>query len=397
MNVGERKWIIGKIHRKASRQKDSWIDLIWNLQTAEKNKNYFPYSVELTIKNNTVYANISYEEHLPETLITKSYGVIGIDINASPFHIALTEISSDGNLLSYQTISLNNLLNKTKNQRDYLTWHITHTIVEIAKKKNKAIVIEKLSTIDKGKKGDGSKVLRKKLQQWIYRSILEKIKVSARREGIQIIEVNPAYTSVIGMLKYAPQYNIDKDIAGAYVIGRRGLGFRERLPENYEKLLRNREYIQYAITKLEEERQKSKEILKKENNHYKQRPIKRYIKKLNKDIDLLQSLNSESLTQQPENQRKEQVRGGVNTPYKQWQIVKVALTFPILEKSFNRDFSPLKSYLVDWDKVVRRLVPILGVGTIADPKYRQSGTGQLEKAEYKYPDQKCESNFLHFC
>ena len=27
-------------------------------------------------------------------------------------------------------------------------------------------------------------------------------------------EVNPAYTSVIGMLKYAPQLNIDKDIGG---------------------------------------------------------------------------------------------------------------------------------------------------------------------------------------
>jgi hypothetical protein len=46
-------------------------------------------------------------------------------------------------------------------------------------------------------------------------------------KGVEVVEVNPAYTSVIGMLKYAPQLNIDKDIAGAYVIGRRALGFKE--------------------------------------------------------------------------------------------------------------------------------------------------------------------------
>ncbi len=56
-------------------------------------------------------------------------------------------------------------------------------------------------------------------------------------KGMGVIEVNPAYTLFIGMLKYAPQFSIDKDIAGAYVIGRRALGFKEDTPENYERLL----------------------------------------------------------------------------------------------------------------------------------------------------------------
>jgi hypothetical protein len=43
-------------------------------------------------------------------------------------------------------------------------------------------------------------------------------------KGVEIVEVNPAYTSIIGMLKYAPQLSIDKDIAGAYVIGKKGTG-----------------------------------------------------------------------------------------------------------------------------------------------------------------------------
>jgi hypothetical protein len=46
-------------------------------------------------------------------------------------------------------------------------------------------------------------------------------------KGVEVIEVNPAYTSVIGTLKYAPQLNIDKNTTGAYVIARRVLGFKE--------------------------------------------------------------------------------------------------------------------------------------------------------------------------
>ena len=62
-------------------------------------------------------------------------------------------------------------------------------------------------------------------------------------KGGEVIEVSPAYTSVIGMLKYAPQLSIDKDIASVYVIGRRALGFKENMPENYEKLLKDKAYL----------------------------------------------------------------------------------------------------------------------------------------------------------
>ncbi len=46
------------------------------------------------------------------------------------------------------------------------------------------------------------------------------------------------------MLRYAPQLSIDKDVAGAYVIGRRALGFKEDTPENYEKLLKDKAYLE---------------------------------------------------------------------------------------------------------------------------------------------------------
>jgi transposase len=79
------------------------------------------------------------------------------------------------------------------------------------------------------------------------KKFLQKIKRVAMLKGVEVVEVNPAYTSIIGMLKYAPQLNIDKDIAGAYVVGRRALGFKEDKPENYEKLLKDKVYLELAL------------------------------------------------------------------------------------------------------------------------------------------------------
>jgi len=88
---------------------------------------------------------------------------------------------------------------------------------------------------------------------------MERQKVLAKAKensnGVEVLKVHSAYTSVIGTLKYASQLNIDKDIASAYVIGRRVLGFREDTPENYEKLLKDKAYLEFAL-KRHEEREK---------------------------------------------------------------------------------------------------------------------------------------------
>jgi hypothetical protein len=49
-----------------------------------------------------------------------------------------------------------------------------------------------------------------------------------------------------------------------------------------------------------------------------------------------------------------------------WQVLRVALLFPILGKVLPRDFSPLKPVLVEgaWDRVRSRLVPFEAEGTV---------------------------------
>jgi hypothetical protein len=44
------------------------------------------------------------------------------------------------------------------------------------------------------------------------------------------MKVNPAYTSVIGLVKYARQYGLASDEAAAMAIARRGMRLAENLP-----------------------------------------------------------------------------------------------------------------------------------------------------------------------
>ncbi len=212
---------------------------------------------------------------------------------------------------------------------------------------NKAIAIEKLGKMDKGRRGDGNKKLRKIKQRWIYRGILEKIKIIARRKGVEVIERNPAYTTIIGMIKYAPQYSLDKDVTGAFVIGRRALGFKEELPKNYEKLIRDNKYMEYALIKIEEKIERERENGRKERNEYKRRAIRRRIREIRKERDIIKSHYSEPQTREAGNLRKEQMRGWYYTRNKLWRVVRAAIIIPILGRSPPRDLSPLKPMLVE--------------------------------------------------
>jgi len=372
INLGNGEYVWAKVVRSAKREKDRWINLVWDLTQAERTGNWFAYTVRLKLKNGKIYAQISKEEKFPEITITKENGVIGIDINAYPFHLALAWTSRDGNLEKYERISLNGLLDGNTDKREYLSWQIAHQVVEIAKREGKAIVVENLEKIPKGRRGDGMPKLRQKGQKWIYKGLLEKIEIVGRRKGVQVIKVNPAYTSVIGKLKYAPIYRIDKDVAGAYVIARRGLGFKERIPKNYEKLLEDKEFLSYSVARVEDRIAKLKKEIEGEKNEYKRNKLKSRLRRLKRELKLLLKFligsgKSESATQQAVNRETKPMRGPTHVGQKSWQVLSVALAFSCLE-SF-RDFSPLKRVILlgDWVGAAKRkgLVPLSGQGTTA--------------------------------
>jgi len=400
INIGHKQYIYAKVVRSVKRQKDKWLDFMVMLENACQSKEWFPYSVQLKLKNGKVYAFISFEEKLPPITIKRENGIIGIDVNAYPYHLALAVVSKDGNLEGHQSISLNELLEVSSEKRQYLEWQVAHRVIELAKKENRAIAIEDLKKLPKGKRGEGFAKLRSRLQKWSYKRLLEKIEVLARRSGIEVRKVNPAYTSVIGKFKYASQLNIDKDVAGAYVIGRRGLGFKERLPKNYEKLLEDKEFLLYSMARINDEIGKVRELVKKENNKYKKNRLKAKLTKLKKDLKTLQkhlqSGESEPATQQPVNQGKERVRGSTHVGQKSWQVLSVAFAFSCLE-SF-RDFSPLKRVILlgDWVGVASRLALVPGARAMALPNTACWGWECLKRRNLNTPAQTIQTGLYSF-
>jgi len=370
ITIGNREFIYAKVLREPSNSKDKWITFMAMLLESWQTKNYFAYTVELKLRDGEVYGSVSFELPTPEVRYTKEKGVIAIDTNASPIHLAIAEVSKTGELLSYQTISLHYLLGLSQNSKDYQEWILAHQIVDLAVEKGKAIAVENLKKLKKGMRGDGKAELRKRLHQWNAKKFLQKLKRVAMLKGVEVVEVNPAYTSIIGMLKYAPQLSIDKDVAGAYVIGRRALGFKEDMPENYEKLLKDKAYLEFALEKYEKKEKELTELIEKESNEYKRNILKSELKNVQNAkkllTNLLQSLQSEpSSCEGVDGRNPEHGRGNLAS-YVAWQVLKVALLFPILGRVLPRDLSPLKPVLVEgvWDRVRSRLVPLEAGGTV---------------------------------
>ena len=142
--------------------------------------------------------------------------------------------------------------------------------------------------------------------------------------------------------------------------------------------------------------------LRSEKNKWKKIPIRKELFKIYSHIkevrDQVGRISSEgdSAAQDQASRRNKPVRGLLKKRQKSWRVLRAVFIFPLLGKSFIRDFCPLRRILVlgDWERVVRRLVPVPGAGAMVGQK-PPGGAGHPEKAEYKYPTQNCTN--VQFC
>lgn len=159
-------------------------------------------------------------------------GVIGIDINAN--HLALTETDRFGNPLAKKTIKLNTY-GKNHNQTKALIGNACAKIVEQAKEKGKTLVIEKLDFQKKKTQlKEHNPSHARMLSGLAYNSIKNNLHSRSMRNGVEIVEVNPAFTSVIGRVKFSHRYGLSIHHAAALTIGRRCLKASERVPRHLD-------------------------------------------------------------------------------------------------------------------------------------------------------------------
>ncbi|MEN8218922.1 MAG: IS200/IS605 family accessory protein TnpB-related protein [Pseudomonadota bacterium] len=160
----------------------------------------------------------------------KHIGTIGIDLNAN--HVALVETDRFGNVVETQTIPLNTY-GKSKGQTEASDFgEAVKIIVERAEKTLKPIVIEDLDFSNKKSflKETSSNRHARMLSSFVYSKFRNFLESRASRHGVRVYKVNPAFTSVIGRIKYASRYGLTVHHAAALVIARRLCRFSERAP-----------------------------------------------------------------------------------------------------------------------------------------------------------------------
>jgi IS605 OrfB family transposase len=157
----------------------------------------------------------------------RSNGCIGIDMN--PGSIGWAHVDCDGNLKAKGQIPLQMGLPSGQQQAQIVEACLALATLAIALQC--PVVMEKLDFSDKKQRlGEESKKMSRMLSGWAYAEFGKQLSAILANRGIQLIEVNPAYSSIIGLVKYMRMYGLSSDTAAALVIARRGMYLSERLP-----------------------------------------------------------------------------------------------------------------------------------------------------------------------
>jgi IS605 OrfB family transposase len=191
------------------------------------------YRFKLDEKGWRVFVSVPVAKSPPAT--SSRQGVIGVDINAN--HLAISEIDRFGNPIAKKSIALNTY-GKNQNQAKAIIGNACADIIDFAKKIGKTLIIENLDFQKKKAelKETSSPTCARMLSSLAYNQIKNHLKGRAWREGVEVVEVNPAFTSVIGRVKFSRRYGLSIHQAAALVIGRRLLKASERVPRHLEAI-----------------------------------------------------------------------------------------------------------------------------------------------------------------
>ncbi|MFZ4773729.1 MAG: IS200/IS605 family accessory protein TnpB-related protein [Terrimicrobiaceae bacterium] len=156
----------------------------------------------------------------------KNLGAIGVDQNANC--LAVSETDRFGNLIATKVISCVTH-GKTTEQTKAIIGDAVKQVSEWAKNTGKPVAVEKLDFSKKKlEMGQDDPKQARMLSNFAYSLTSSMIYSSCFKNGTEVIEENPAYTSIIGSVNYAQRFGISVHQAAALAIARRGMGLSER-------------------------------------------------------------------------------------------------------------------------------------------------------------------------
>ncbi len=141
------------------------------------------------------------------TVVTdQSRGAIGVDLNAD--HLAVCETDASGNYVHAFSVSMVTY-GKSRHQAEAIVGDAVARVVAYAREVGKPVVIEKLDFRQKKAALEGeSRKYSRMLSSFSYGKIKEYFISRGYREGVEVHQVNPAFSSLIGRAKFMERYGL---------------------------------------------------------------------------------------------------------------------------------------------------------------------------------------------
>src|SRR5919199_2608 len=199
-----------------------------NLATAWFNRQAITYRfIQKTLREWEIHLTFDVLP-APRQTASVQWGAIGVDLN--PSSIGWANVDKDGNLKDAGQIKTN-IQSQPKGRTKAILVDAVTQLTQLALQYKCPIVVEKLDFSNKKKRLRelGSRHNRM-LSNFAYSKFLQLLKARCFKLGIELIEVNPAYSSLIGLIKFMSMYGMNSATAAAYVLARRAMHLSERPP-----------------------------------------------------------------------------------------------------------------------------------------------------------------------
>lgn len=163
-----------------------------------------------------------------ESITDTARGMIGADFG--PELIAVVETDAKGNQIRHKTYPFS-LYKKASTQVKATLEEIAIQIADWAVKTGKPVVIEDLDfSRKKAELKERGKGYARRLSGFAYERMAGTIRSRCMKLGVEVLRVNAAFSSIIGIVKFASMYGLSGDEAAALALARRGLRLKESLP-----------------------------------------------------------------------------------------------------------------------------------------------------------------------
>ncbi len=182
----------------------------------------------------------------PVPVVTdRSLGAIGVDLNAN--HPAVSETNSCGNWLRSWRVPLVTY-GKSGHRAEALIGDAAASVVARARELGKPVATERLDFWAKRAALEGESPRRSRMRSsFSYGKVKAYLLSRGYREGVEVHQVNPAFSSIIGRVKFMERYGLNVHQAVALVLARHLLGCSERIPRRRDRPDGNGVHVAFTV------------------------------------------------------------------------------------------------------------------------------------------------------